>query len=115
MLRLAVFALLAGCSSGIDFDHFQDALIDARCTYYVRCGLASNGAECTAYFDRIAIENRSVPAAIDGKKVTYHEDVAQACFDAYAALSCDNTQLAGDELEVCNGVLTGNVAMGGDC
>ena len=26
MRRLAVFALLAGCSGGIDFEHFPDAL-----------------------------------------------------------------------------------------
>src|SRR5262245_16855712 len=89
MRRLAVFALvfalLAGCSSGIDFAHFPDALADARCTYFVRCGLVKNSAECIAYFDRIAVDNPSTQAAIDMSKTTYHEDVAEACFDAYAA------------------------------
>lgn len=115
MHRLAVFALLAGCSGDIDFAHFPDALTDARCSYFIRCGLVSYASECVAYYKRIAVDNPSTQAAIDMGKTTYHPDVAQACFDAYAALSCDQSQLEGDELDVCNGVLTGNLAIGNTC
>ena len=110
MRRLAIIALLSGCSTGIDYDHFADALIDARCAYFVRCGVADSATECQAFYQRVAVDNPSTNAAIDDGKVEYHADVAQACFEAYAALSCDQTLQAGDELDVCNGVLTGTLA-----
>ncbi|HEY5947835.1 MAG TPA: hypothetical protein VIV40_20185 [Kofleriaceae bacterium] len=115
MRRLAVFALLAGCTGGIDFNHFAGALSDARCAYYVRCGTAANAAECRAYFDGMAIDNSSTQSAIDSGKIIYHEDIAQDCLDAYAALSCDSTQQTSQDLDVCNGVLTGTLATGGIC
>jgi len=115
MRRLAIIALLSGCSTGIDYDHFASALIDARCAYFVRCGVAASAAECRAFYERVAVENPSTNAAIDDGKVEYHEGVVQDCFDAYAALSCDQTLQAGDELDVCNGVLTGTVTAGGTC
>jgi hypothetical protein len=115
MRRLAVFALISGCSGGIDYDHFADTLIDARCTYFVRCGLVANGTECTAFYQRVATENPSTNAAIDAGKLVYHADVAQDCLDAYAALSCDSTQQPVGALDICNNILTGTVAMGGAC
>jgi hypothetical protein len=110
-----LFVLLSGCTGGIDYDHFADTLIDARCTYYVRCGVAASGTECTAFYQRVAADNPSTNAAIDAGKILYHADVAQDCLDAYAALSCDTTQQPVDALDICNGVLTGTVAAGGAC
>jgi hypothetical protein len=115
MRCLALFVLLVGCSAGIDYDHFADTLIDARCTYYVRCGVAASGTECTAFYQRIATDNPSTNAAIDAGKILYHDDIAQDCIDAYASLSCDSTEQPVDALDVCNTVLTGTVAMGGAC
>jgi hypothetical protein len=115
MRCLAVFALVAGCSAGIDYDNFANALIDARCSYYVRCGVAATGTECTAFYQRVATDNPSTNAAIEAGLVVYHADVAQDCLDAYAALSCDTTQQSADALTVCNGVLTGTVGAGGTC
>src|SRR5262245_24882346 len=105
MRCLAVFALLAGCS-GLDFAQFPDALTNARCAYYVRCGVVASSTECRAYYDRIKIANPSTQNAIDMKKVAFHEDIAQDCLAAYDALSCDATEQTGHDLDVCNGVLT---------
>jgi hypothetical protein len=118
MRRLAAFALLGhlvGCSGGIDYAHFDDALIDARCSYYIRCGLAANAAECTAYYANEGIGTASVQAALDTGKVVYHEDVAQDCLDGFAALSCDQTQQTEFDLDACFEVLTGTLAIGESC
>ena len=117
MRRLAVFALIAvtGCSSGLDYAGFADALVDARCTYYTRCGLAAAGPECRAFFDRMAIESPSTQAALDAGTLAYHADTAQACLDAYAGLACDLTQQSPDDLATCYEVLTGTVALGDAC
>ena len=83
MRRLAVFALLAGCTGGIDYAHFDDALIDARCNYYVRCGVAAAVTECHAFYARTALDTASTQSALDAGKLVYHEDTAQACLDAH--------------------------------
>ena len=115
MHRLAVFALLVGCSSGIDYDHFDEAYIDAECSRYIRCGLVKNAAECTADFERTRISYASVQAALDTGKLVYDEDAAQDCLDAFAALPCDTAAYPSDGLDACAGVLTGTVAIGGRC
>ncbi|HEY5923561.1 MAG TPA: hypothetical protein VIV11_17895 [Kofleriaceae bacterium] len=115
MRCLAAFALLAGCTGGIDYPHFPAALEDARCAYYVRCGVAAGAAECQAYYDRISIANRSTETAVDMSIIIYDGGIAQRCLDAYAALSCDVTELTGDELSICSDVLTGTLAVGDTC
>ena len=115
MRRLAAFALLAGCTGGIDYAHFPGALEDARCAYYVRCGVATSAAECRAFYGRVAIANTSTDTAVEMGIISYDGDVAQQCLDAYASLSCDTTEHTGDELEVCSGVLTGTLAVGDTC
>jgi hypothetical protein len=114
MRCLAAFALLAGCS-GLDFGQFPAALEDARCAYFVRCGLVASATECRAYFDRVAVDPVSAEAALDAGKLVFHADTAQACLDAHAALSCDITQQTGHELDACNDVLTGTLAIGESC
>lgn len=116
MRWLAVFALAtAGCTSGDNYGAFATALTDARCAYYTRCGLVSGGAECRAFYDRMAIDNPSVQAAIDAGALVYHDDAAQACLAAYAGLACDLTEQAPDALAACNEVLTGTLALGDAC
>ena len=77
MRWLAMIALVAGCATNIDYDHFADALIDARCTYFVRCGVATSATECRAFYERVAVANPSTNAALDDGKIEYHADVAQ--------------------------------------
>jgi hypothetical protein len=115
MRRLAVFAFLAACSSGIDYAHFDDAVIDAECSYYIRCGVVANAAECVADFQRSRTGGASAQAALDTGKIVYHEDAAQDCLDAYAALTCDSTMYTGHDLDACGGVFTGTLAMGESC
>src|SRR5689334_1160038 len=114
MRCLAVFALLAGCS-GLDYAQFPDAITNARCDYFVRCGVVASSTECRAYYDRISIASPSTQPAIDMNKVVYHADIAQQCLDAFSALSCDASKQTGHELDVCNGALTGTLAMDETC
>jgi hypothetical protein len=109
-----LLVLLAGCG-GIAFEDYPDAVRDATCDYLVRCHAASNLDDCRASYDRTAIETPSLSAAIDADKVSYDEDAAQRCIDAYGALSCDETLLPDDALAECDDVLTGRLHKGEVC
>jgi hypothetical protein len=109
-----LLVLLAGCG-GIAYEDYPDAVRDATCSYLVRCHAASNLDDCRAYYGRTAIESPSLDAALDAGKVSYNEDAAQRCIDAYGALSCDETLLADDALAACAEVLTGRLRSGDVC
>ncbi len=111
----ALVALAGGCTSSVDYNNFVTALIDARCTYFVRCGVAASTTECRAFYLRVTADNPSTDAAIDAGKIIYHDDVAGDCIAAYAALSCDTTEQPTGALDVCNGVLTGVMQEGSPC
>lgn len=115
MRCLAVLALLAGCSGGIDMADYRDAVRDAACRYYKRCGAVASDADCRAFFDRLALDDPNPAAAVDMNKLAYAADAAQSCVDAYGKLSCDSTQLTRHELDVCNEVFTGLVKTGSPC
>jgi len=115
MRRLAVLALFCACTGGVDYAHFDDALIDARCNYYVRCGVAAAVTECQAFYTRTALDTANTQSALDAGKLVYHADTAQACLDAYAGLSCDTTAQTPADLAICTDVLTGTLAEGDNC
>ena len=110
---LGVLGVLASCG-GLDVDEYAGQLAAARCGYQVRCGLFATLDDCLAEAARTAIDNPNPKAAVDAGKIAFSEDAAQACLDAYAALSCDTTMQT-SALDVCADVFTGTVPIGETC
>jgi hypothetical protein len=114
MRALVLLVLAVGCG-GMSYDEFVTERADAECDYLVRCHAVSSAADCRDYFARTQVDSPSVPAALDASKLSYDEDAAEACIDAFADLSCDVTAQTTRDLAPCGDVLAGKLADGAAC
>ncbi len=106
--------LLVGCG-GMTYEEFVTARIDAECGYLVRCRAVTTVADCRAHFDRVSVESPNTAAALAADKLTFDEDAASACIEAFESLSCDTTAQAEGALEACSEVITGTLDEGAPC
>lgn len=119
MVRTAgVVAILAfACShdgGGLSASSYAAQAAQALCDYEVRCGLFADQASCLVY-GQTQIGD-SFQQLLDSGKATFDGNAAQACLDALANLSCDNTQMSvRTEPPGCLHIVTGTVATGSDC
>lgn len=116
-LGLATLAsLVAACGGGgIAITDLDDAFIDAQCEYYVRCGVVESTAVCRQLIGD-GLNVAELQGAIDAGKVSYNEDKAGDCVDAFANQSCN----PGDRdnrvtPQACLEAIAGTVADGGVC
>jgi hypothetical protein len=120
MRRFAlVLAVLVGCGGDDDggpvsADDLPDALVNAFCNYYVRCGLLDDLALCRTLDLDVELD-AEVIAAVNEGSVLYDEAAAGACLGVFGGLSCAEESLDRAESTACDQVFTGTVADGGAC
>lgn len=116
-MRISIVAIVlcVGCGGGVSIDEFPDALVDALCTRYVRCGVVEDHDSCRALLN--GFENLAdIQHAVANHSVRYDEDKMQDCVDAFAATSCDqSSESARVDPPACLAALRGTVADGGTC
>jgi hypothetical protein len=112
MRGLLILLLVASCE--VTFEDFNVKRLDAICGYLVRCNVASSLEDCRDHHDYLKVVG-ALKGAVEEELVLYDPDAAQACLDAYANLSCDETMQPADALDACDGVYTGAIPNGGGC
>jgi hypothetical protein len=109
---------LAGCEEAGDelgSDDFRAEEKDARCDYFVRCGIMPDRAACDA---AVAQDPGTIQAlgAVPFGRVDYDAIAAQEYLDLLSEASCDGTLALARELEDARkAVFSGNVSMGNPC
>lgn len=99
---------------GISLADFAAQALAARCEAQVRCGLWADQASCVASGQ--AVEDPSLPAAVSAGKLAFDGVKAQQCFDAVAAVSCDQTDITERvEAAPCKQMFVGKVKQGAAC
>ena len=117
MRRLAVLAILVACGEDdIGIDSYRDELIDAQCSYLLRCGLFASSADCRGYFGPRFLDDPNPEAAVAAGKVEYDGAAARHCADAVASASCDGTsETARVPDESCQRIFKGSTPAGESC
>src|SRR5690349_24586275 len=90
---LAVIVGLAGCGGGggsVSPDEFGDAIAQALCERYARCGVVASVAECLDLV-QVGGEFTELIHAVEMGTIEYDGGKVAECLDAFAAASCDDT------------------------
>jgi hypothetical protein len=113
-LSLVVAVGAAACGGGgVKLTDLADEVHDAQCEWAVRCGVLPNTEACAALGtadDEIA----QLQASVDAGRLSYDEDKAADCVDAFADASCELFGVS-EAAQACEEVFTGLVADGGTC
>lgn len=112
---LVVGLALAGCSDGLSADEFDDAVLDARCAYYRRCGLAASVDDCRAFYARSSVDSPDVRTSLEAGRLVFDPERARRCVDSYAQLTCDTLPPDRAARDACAEVFTGTIAPGDAC
>jgi hypothetical protein len=118
-LALAVVALSMGACGGgggaaIPIDDLNARVIDALCSYEVRCGYVPDKAACDESF----FSRQQLAADVKAGKVIYDGKAAATCLDVYDSLGCkvsDNGLSSINQTQACKDAIKGTVVAGGAC
>lgn len=120
--RIAVVIVgVLGCKGGsggsIPPDELGEALIDALCGRFVRCGVIEDQAACLDLFGgQIDTSIVELENAIANGTVLYDGVATARCLDAFEQQSCDETsESVRVEPQACDDAIRGTVADGGGC
>ncbi len=102
--------LLVGCTESIPVDEYSNAIWQARCDWYVRCG-ALAAEDCA---NQLFAPGGINAAAVKAGLATYDAEAAAECLARYAELPCDVTEEYPD-LSVCGEVYRGLKELGEPC
>src|SRR5688572_12750248 len=115
-----VFAIagLVGCGGGgggsISPEEFGDAIVDAVCERYARCGLVTSVAACRDLVQAADAQFIELVNAIEMGTIEYDGGLVADCIDAFASASCDETsESVRAEPDACADAIQGTVPDGG--
>lgn len=116
MRLVAVMICAAGCGGGVAIEDFDDALADAFCDRFLRCGGIESRDLCRELLDTSGAELVELQHAVADGSVLYDEEAMEECLDAAALQSCDKTaEDARVQPPACRDAIRGTVADGGAC
>ena len=111
-------AVAVACGGGVGVEDLPDELTSKVCEGQVECGAFPDIATCeeSGLFN---IDIDGIQADIDAGIVSYDEDAARRCLDAYDALLTCELSFSNEAFialqEACEAVFTGTVETGGAC
>jgi hypothetical protein len=116
MRLVAVMVCAVGCGGGVAIEDYGDALADAFCERFARCGGIESRAVCREILGDPGSYFIELQHAVADGSVIYDEEAMEECLDALASASCDRTAAnARVEPQACRDALRGTVADGGAC